>query len=627
MRNERAWTIAATSAGALAFAAQWWGLHPVALTLVALGTWFTVAVRRLGVALGTAIVVVAWMSLVLAVLTVTPLLGVDPAIAMGIALVVAIAAAIPTVTAIRPAEGGERVASAILASLAGAALWSGGLAWGLLAPAGGGMSWAMYNDATGGVWTLRGIIKHGGVPSVAHAPNSVPLPDALSASLLPPGTVADASAASVAAQLSAHAAQWSLLIALASLMAGLVVVTLGSRQGRHRWPTLVAAACTSVVLLSAPVLGRILDLGQINAHVTMVLVGASILAGVGAQRHLLLALSVLLAAMGLLVVCWTPFAVVPGLLALRAGLRAKRARLDRQRVLTWILPGFTVAAWTIVVYGRVLLRAFVTTDPNDNYATVETFSRPGYWQPIGNPYWWPLSIGLLLAAALVSALLARRARDPALIAGLAAAGLALGMLPFLLLTRRLPINLDYYPAKYLSIATICLVPIVVGAALRVFGESHGRAARGATMASVLAVSALAIAAPLPPDTPRWALTPLTIARGEHYGTEAQVAGRLVAFTSNDELVVPWRYDPPFDAPVALMDSSIGPPVDDVLLNQVRYVLRYYRNDFSTSVACDLAGASVVPVVLVTSDAELGGEIAELCPDARIAVRYAPPPAH
>ena len=79
MRSERSWTIAATSAGALAFGAQWWGLHPVALTLLALTTWIAVAVRRLGFALGVAAVVVGWMSLVLAVLTLTPVLGIDPA--------------------------------------------------------------------------------------------------------------------------------------------------------------------------------------------------------------------------------------------------------------------------------------------------------------------------------------------------------------------------------------------------------------------------------------------------------------------------------------------------------------------------------------------------------------------
>jgi hypothetical protein len=623
VRTERAWTKAATLAGALAFAAQWRGLHPVALTLLALAAWFVVAVRRLGFALGSAAVVVGWMSLVLAVFTVTPAVGADPAIAVGVALVVAIAATIPTVAKVAPAANWEGAAGAMLASLSGATLWIGGLAWGLHAPGGGGLSWAMYNDATGAVWGLRTIIRYGGVPSVPKAANSVPLSDVLSASLLPPGTVADASPASVAAQLSAHALQWGVLIALASLLAGLIVVALGSRPGRHGWPTLVGASCASILLLAAPVTGRILDLGQSNAFVTMVLVGASVLAGVGARRHLLLSLSVLLAAMGLLVVSWTPFAAVPGLLALVVARRAKRAGLDRQRVLAWMLPGCTVAAWTMLVYGPVLLKAFVKTDPNANYATVKTFSRPGYWEAIGNPYWWPLSIAIVLVATLLAMLLRRRARDAAILMGLSTAGLVLGMLPFLLLTRRLPVNLDYYPAKYLSIATICLVPIVVGAALRVFTESDGRAARAATGASVLAVCALAIAAPTPPDTPRWAFTPLMIARGQHYGTDAQVAGRIVAFTSNDELVVPWRYDPPFDTPVAMMDSSIGPPVDDVFLRPMRYVLRYYRNDFSAEVACQLADASVIPVVLVTRDPLLPEEVARSCPDARITVQLEP----
>ena len=627
MRNERTWTVAAASAGAVAFAAQWWGLHPVALTLVALSTWFAVAVRRLGFALGTAAVVVGWMSLVLAVLTLTPVLGVDPAIAVGVALVAAIGAAIPVVVAVPTSVVHDGAARAVLASLAGPVLWFAGLGWGLLTPGGGGLSWAMYNDSTGALRLIRLIIHDRGVASLVNQANSVPLPYGLSASLLPPGTtVADSSPASVAAQLSAHAWQWSVTIALASLLAGLVVVALGSRAGPRGWPVLAGAAGMSTVLLLAPITGRILDLGQSNADVIIVLAAASVLAAADAKRHLALSLSVLLAATGLLVITWTPFAGVPAVLACLVYRQTKRARLDQRRVLAWLVPGFAVAAWTVVVYGRVLLAAFVDTDPDVNYATVKTYSNPGYWEPIGNPYWWPLSIGLLVVAAALIGLMARRARGTALVAGLSAAALAAGLLPFVALTRRLPVHLEYFPAKYLSLATICLVPVVAGLALRAFAETRHRAARGAVAMGVALVLGLAIAAPLPPATSRWDFAPLLIARGDHYGTSAQVAGRIVDFTSNEELVVPWRYDPPFDTPVLLMDSAIGPDVGENQLIPVRTVLRNFRNDFSTQVACMLAEASVVPVVLVTRDPRLQAQVNQMCPDAPVTVRLEPAPA-
>ena len=624
MRTERAWAIAATSVGAGAFAAQWWGFHPVALTVLTLATWLVVAIRRWGIALGAAAVVVGWMSLILAVLTLTPAVGIDPAIAVGAALVLAMAATIPVIAAVPPAVVGDRVVSAVLASLAGPALWVGGLAWGLLAPGGGGLSWATYNDSTGAVWLIRLIIQYGGVASVVNQIDSVPLAYALSASLLPPGTtIADASASSVSAQLSAHAAGWSVMIALASLLSGLVVVALGARRGRHGWPVLVGAAATSSLLLLAPIAGRIIDLGQSNAHVIIVLVAASVLAAPEAKRNYGLAMSVLLAATGLLVVAWLPFAAVPCALALLVNQQMKRARLDERRLLAWQLPGLAVAAWTLVVYGRVLLVEFITTDAELNIATVKTFERTGYWERIGNPYWWPLSIGVVLVAVVLIAVLWRRTHSTASIAALATAGLVAGFLPFIALTRRLPVNLDYFPAKYLSLATICIVPLIAGSALRVFAEWGRPLARGAVAACLALACGLAIAAPLPPDTSRWELTPILIARGEHYGTDAQVADRIVDYASNDALVLPWRYDPPFDTPVVLMNSSFGPDVDNSLLNPVRYVLRFFRNDFGTSVACELADASLVPVVLVTSDAELGREIAALCPDAGITVRYEP----
>jgi hypothetical protein len=370
-----------------------------------------------------------------------------------------------------------------------------------------------------------------------------------------------------------------------------------------------------------------LDLGQSNAHVVIVLIAASVLAAADAERHLPLSLSVLLAATGLLVITWTPFAAVPVALALLVNRQTKRARLDQRHTLAWQLPGFTVAAWTLVVYGRGLLSAFVTTDPEVNYATVKTYARPGYWERIGNPYWWPLSIAVLLVAVLLIGLLARRARGTALVAGLSTAGLVVGMLSFVALTRRLPVHLDYFPAKYLSLATICLLPIVAGASLRVFAERPHFAPRGVVTACLAVACGLAIAAPLPPATSRWGFTPLLIARGDHYGTGAQVAGRIVDFTSNDALVLPWRYDPPFDTPVLLMDSALGPDVDETLLDPVRYVLRNYRNDFGTPVACLLADSSLIPVVLVTRDPHLQDEVNESCPNARLTVRLEPAPAH
>ncbi len=624
MRSERAWAIVASCAAAAAFAGEWRGLSPAVLTLVALAAWLPLAVRRIGAALGVAAVVVAWMSVVLAVLTLTPALGVDPAIAIGVVLVALTLATIPAVAAIPPAPGGG-VLAPMAACLTGPALWAAGLVWGNLASSGGGMSWAAYNDSTGAVWTVRGVIQYGGVASIVHSRNAVPLSDAVTASFLPPGMVADASPTSVAGQLSAHALSWAVVIALASLVYGLVVVSLGSRTETPRWPALTGAALVSTLLLAAPITGRILDLGQINAHLIILLVGASVLAGLGAGRHRLLALSVLLGALGLLVICWTPFAIVPALIVVPVARQARRERPDRQRLLSWLLPGGAVAGWTVAVYGRRLLLGFVTTNPDHNRATVETYSRPGYWEPIGNPYWWPLSIALLVATIALTFALRRRHREPALVAGWASAGLALGMVPFLLLLRRLPNNLEYYPAKYLSLATICLAPLAVGAALRTFGTASPRRTSFAA-ASLLAVAALALAAPPPANTPRWGFTPLMIARGEHYGTGAQVADRIVDFTSNDALVLPWRYDPPFDTAVALMDSSIGPAIDSVDLSRRRGLLRNYRNDFSATVACQLAAASTIPVVLVTRDPTLRGEVESACPDAAVTVRYEPSPS-
>jgi len=68
-----------------------------------------------------------------------------------------------------------------------------------------------------------------------------------------------------------------------------------------------------------------------------------------------------------------------------------------------------------------------------------------------------------------------------------------------------------------------------------------------------------------------------------------------------------------------MTSSFAPDVPSIVLQDYRYVLRYFRNDYSADVACELSASQGRPLVLETSDAALADNVRKACANERITV--------
>lgn len=593
------------------------GLPAVAVTLVAGAAWCVVLLRRLEPSLGLSGIVIGWMTVTFLVTSLAPL--VHAPLSLTRELVYAVTAAIAwalerarptereTLDPIRPA--------AWAASLLGPLAWIVGIFLGAVLPNGSGLSWAAHADAGSEVWMIRVIGLQGGVPSGTSS-MSRPLEQTLSASFLPFEHTVDGSSRALREELLANATAWSVLIVLSCLLAGLVVAEFASRAGRAPAAIAAASGIVSLGMLTMPITGRMLDFGQINAHLVLVLLFASVLIARRAAMRPAASVSLLIIAMCLLLLSWTPFAAAPGLLALVAAWRS-RSRL-RQRTLgsvAWFGAAALVFTWTMSAYTArymvsilvAMTRHFDAPSTNGNPLIVPVFSG------IRNPYWLPFTV--IVVAALLGAALAvfRLDRSVATVAVSILLGLLLGAAPLVATAGGLAGQLEYFPAKYISLATIAAIPVLIGVALRVILDPDA-SARLRSVATIPLVATMVSVAYAPVDiVPDRALfAPVALATGQRVGTHADLAGRALALTDVSVLRVAWRLDPRFDFAVGWLQSvalPMDPPIWDT---PIRAAMRLHGDDFGASAACDLVRASDRPVDFVTADPNLAHELKAVC---------------
>ena len=601
------------------------GLPVVAVTLVASAAWCVVLLRRLGPSLGLSGIVIGWMTVTFLITSLAPVFHAPLSLtrelvyAATAAIAWALERARPTDQAapdpIRPA--------AWAASLLGPLAWIVGIVLGAVLPNGTGLSWAARVDSSLDVWMIRLIALKGGVPSGSGS-NPRPLEHTLSASLLPFGHTVDGSSRALREELIAHATAWSILIVLSCLLAGLVVAEFASRAGRAPAAIATASGFVSLGMLTMPITGRMLDFGQINAHLVLVLLFASVLVARRAAMRPTASVSLLIIAMCLLLLSWTPFAAVPGLLALVAAWRSRsRLRHPDLGSVAWFGAAALVFTWTMSAYtARELLNTVgAAAAANHNRVTVNAFTG------VVNPYWLPFT-AMVIAATLSAALVASRLdRGTATVSVSTLLGLLAGAAPVVTARGSLAGHLEYYPAKYISLATIAAIPVLIGVALRVVLDPDA-SARLRSVATVPLVATMVTATSAPVDIvpDRGLFAPVAVATGQRVGTHADLAGRALALTDVKVLRVAWRLDPRFDFAVGWL-QSVALPMDPPIWNTpIRAAMRLHGDSFGAPAACDLVRASDRPVEFVTADPNLAHELEAVCPPVTYTVTLVDPPS-
>ncbi len=603
----------------IALAPQAAGLTSPAIVLLIAGyAWARVLIPRWGLGAALSLVFVGWASVTFVVMSVTPLLHTDPPLTVSVVLALLGIVAAVAETRMGPKKSLPPLArGAVIASLSGAAAWILAAVLAMTVPGATGLSWAVYVDSSLDVWNIRNIAAHGGVDSTPGS-NPRPAEHALSASFLPTGHPLDAASSTFATEIGAHAQHWSLLIALTGVLGGLVVAETMRGTGRLRGLTAIATGLASLSFLMAPATGVMLARGQINGHLDLVLILASYLIARRAHVFPLAALATLLLSMTLLMLIWTPFAGVPGVFACVVAWR-HRAELPARQPMTLVSLGPIAVffTWSVFSFAKgTLLGVFLRdTNANEKLVTIPTE------QPV--PVWLPFTGAVVLVVAALCGMLVRRSRVDAAAGGLLLLGLGLGLVPIVAARGGLGGDLEYYPARYLSISTIALLPVAIALVVRITAE-RSHVSRAVAAASIASIVGLAIVAPMPTWVNRWGFAPAYLLTGEMYGPSALVADRVFDFASDDEVKLAWRADPPFDYHVNFMLSVDERGNRGDFGGLLRMALRNYGPDDSIERVCQIGNATDLPVVLVTRDPTLSNEVESACPDEGVAIELLSP---
>jgi hypothetical protein len=596
--------------------AEWFGSPPLLTFLAAVCAWMRVLVPRWGIPLSLSAIVAVWPLSTLVLMFLSPATPAPLPLLMSIGWVAAAGLAVVAERRwplTRSTVTGTREWADAVGPASGAVIWLVAVALAHALPRGGGFSWAAYADSSLDVFALRAIADYNGVRTDSQA-NERPLEHALSASFVDPGRPIDAAATTFAADVQTHAMSWTLLVALACLLAGYVAATLARVGGASRKTATVASVIASVGMLAAPVSGIVFKRGQINAHLTWILMFSALLIALTRKIDVVLTLMMLVSLMTAAMLCWTPFAIVPGVLAVGLAWRHRKAVLkDRKRLLLWIAPPLYVFVWTFFVLRHVDM--FIRLGSSPDAAAGAVTADAIY----ANPAWIPLTATLAAAAIALSCASLTHARRAALVTITAVGSLVVAAVPFVLARGGVTGELEYYTARYMSMTAVLLGPIVLGWGLACLARPAWRP-RAVAVVSLTATCAVVVAAPASPLVATWGFTPVYLANGEYFGTRDQMITKVYTYGDDVMVRVAWDADPPYDFWVNYMLMVNDPDDRQKWASDLRVATRNFGVDTSIERLCGIGEATDRPVIAFTHNPALKAQLQAACPADGVEVR-------
>jgi len=180
---------------------------------------------------------------------------------------------------------------------------------------------------------------------------------------------------------------------------------------------------------------------------------------------------------------------------------------------------------------------------------------------------------------------------------------------------------EYYAAKLLSIAMV-IVGLTLLGPLFSLARLGGFASRAA--AAIVGMLAVLIAVtPVRRDAEPWAFTPWQALVASTYGPAASTSDRVIEFSSDAELGLAWRLEPPYDTPVNLMQSSLERTTTNMWGTPLRSQVRGNLGDTSVEQLCKIAESTDLPLAVYSRDTDLAREVSDTCPHAHIRVVVVP----
>lgn len=500
------------------------------------------------------------------------------------------------------------------AVLSGGLFWVGGVVASHISGRGTGWSWATYIDSANYVWGMRYIVVYGGINTVSVR-DARPLEWALPSAGFPLHHPIDSASSTVGTEFGLYALAWTGLVFLVCTLAALVVHEALRHTSVPAVMRRLLAAAVSVSMLLAPVSGVVFYRGQINAHVVWAVVFAAILVLLCGRAHPGATFALLVVATTLAMLSWTVFAPLPGSLAVIALIRWLRSSPGEPGQVDQLVALCSVAffGWSFTRFTWNDVVGSIAADSRNNEL------RASYITEFPVPAWLPLTLALLLLILVAAAALRRDHILLSLASVGVAAGVGAGLVYFAYIGGLAMAPDTYYPARFLHMATVCLIPLAVGGVAAALAAAGGMLRVAvATTAGITAV--LLVVAPLNPQVLRFGLAPVDFATGRWYGSHDRVFDRIVDYADDDVARLAWRSDPPYDFIVNRALAIIEPRANrGIFLSWFRGAVRDNYRDHSTLRACEIGATSERPVVFVTRDPGLAQDIALACPEYGITV--------
>lgn len=519
------------------------------------------------------------------------------------------------------APGRERVKDAGIA-LAGGLVWAVAVAAGYLRSGGTGLSWAMQGDfALNTSWVRRYIAQTGidTFPTTNARPlehTTVAAFTGLDHDLLPAGQ-------QLMAETHATAHVWVLATAAVGFFAA--VLALRACRAAGGWAGAAAplvALVTSLAPLATTMLGDALSLGHLNSFLAAAVVLAlAVAVSAPAVRPLD---RVWVAALGgtVLMLLWTPVALVAAALGAHALVDAVREHRAGRRLRLTSAPA--VAAIVAIALGVTLAAVFVAPEfvrvGDGPGGVAQRVSLDGFIIRRA-PQWQFVVLGMVGAAGLVARY---RAGRLATTSALTAASLAAAVAALVANQAEPWWPWSYYPTKMLVIATLVCVPLAAAWVVPLVAQvarPPRRELAAAAVAVGLTVGAGGHLTGFAPATTDPARSPVAhVLEPYWYGSAAEFEQRVYEAANDDQYVLYWR----FGSADRLLNHVIGTatlhPQRGEEFEPAWTRARTSRQWRDVKDLCAAAEQAPLPTVVITRDAGLDAEVQAACPELGVEVR-------
>ena len=545
-------------------------------------------------------------------LTLTPFISVSMGLAVVGVLLASIAVAIAVVAMGRVRVVRPSPASLVLwlpASL-GALVWIAVRIAATFVPGASQVSWAMEGDATNNMNYVARILVDNGI-RVGGVENPVPLPVGAAAIPLSLERLVTPVGSTLSGDLSSYGWVWTAVLCVGCVVMGAIVASL--IDPRRRLLVAVASASGSLLPLTWFVGGLPIEYGYFNMPFTLALALASWLTFVAARRSPLLAVTTEVIIATLLLLTWSPIALIPVALGLVVAIRHRRSIIAARRVPLALLI-------TAVIVGIGF--AVALTIPAFSVQST-ALSAPGQ----GFPPSWTLAFALVAVSLAAAAHLRTRSTVPVFSGALTLVSASYAALALMLYIGRDVFDpwTAYYTVKMLWLVTAMWLPVALSLVLSIASEFRPRSLATATVAAV-AISTVVLAAypPIPLHPDQVARQPAERIIGGHaWATGDDAVAGIVAIAQRGETAFLWDSLSRDEQVINFWAAySVGDQEADDRQPK-RFAFREYssfRSGYDSGPAsynalCGLLRDPSRELVIYTDNPALEGEFAENCTGA------------